>query len=165
MRIGLRYAHGDREKALENTNTAFLHIVQKLERYNPQVPFQAWIQRIMINVTIDDFRKNKAYLTMVQTASSETMATYEAVTGGNEAEWQLESQEVLQIVSQLPEPTAHIFNLFVFDEYTHREIANLLNITESASKWHVAKAKTLLKSYLQSHYPTLIAPYIQDETA
>lgn len=148
MRIGLRYSAGDRQAALANVNMAFLKILQKLETYKSHIPFEAWIRRIMINVVIDDFRAQKNYQAHIQRQDMETISEQETYFEWNEAEIRLNAEDIQTLIGKLPPATAQIFNMFTFDDYTHREIAVELDITESASKWHVAKAKTILKKLI-----------------
>lgn len=148
MRIGLRYSGGDRQAALANVNMAFLKILQKLETYKSHVPFEAWIRRIMINVVIDDFRAQKTYQANIQRQDMETISESETFFEWNEAEIRLDAADIQALIGKLPPVTAQIFNMFTFDDYTHREIATELDMTESASKWHVAKAKTILKKLI-----------------
>lgn len=148
MRVGLRYSGGDRQAALANVNAAFLNILQNLESYKPHIPFEAWIRRIMINVVIDEFRKEKKHQNHLDI---EELIDNEYDTDNNEAEILLNAEDIQRLIGKLPPLTANIFNLFAFDDFTHREIAEKLNITESASKWHVVKARNILKKYLPSY--------------
>ena len=68
----------------------------------------------------------------------------------NEADQQLHAEDIRQLLKLLPEATAKVFNLFVFDEYTHKEIAELLGISEGTSKWHVSTARQILKKHLSN---------------
>ncbi len=149
MRIGLRYSGGERQAALANVNMAFLKILQKLETYKSHIPFEAWIRRIMIHVVIDDFRAQKSYQANIQRQDMEVFSENENYFSENEAETRLDAADIQALIGKLPPATAQIFTLFTFDDYTHREIALQLEITESASKWHVAKAKTLLREYMK----------------
>jgi RNA polymerase sigma-70 factor (ECF subfamily) len=63
--------------------------------------------------------------------------------------------EIVAQVKQLPEPAMHIFNLFVFDSLTHKEIGQKLNIPESTSRWHMANARAMLQKQLRGAYRIL----------
>lgn len=156
MRIGMRYAAGDRQAALANVNEAFLRILMNLHTYKTHVPFEAWIGRIMINVVIDAFRKQKSYQKYIENQDAEILVKYSDTTHDNEAEMNLNAADIQKLLGTLPELTAKIFNLFAFDDFTHREIAEQLGISESASKWHVVKARNILKNHLQSYQYTSI---------
>jgi len=62
----------------------------------------------------------------------------------NEAISNLEVEEILSLLPQLPDSSRTVFNLFVFEELSHQEIADKLNIAVGTSKWHVSQARTLL---------------------
>lgn len=165
MRVGMRYANGDRQVALANVNMAFLKIIQNLGNYKETTPFEPWIRRIMINVCLDEFRKNKSYHATIQIQEMVPQRDFGHFINLNEAETRLSAAEVQNLIAELPAPTAHIFNLFAIDDFTHKEIAEALNITESASKWHVVKARNYLKERI-SPYISHSKPQVkQDEIA
>jgi RNA polymerase sigma-70 factor (ECF subfamily) len=56
----------------------------------------------------------------------------------------MSSQETIRLVEQLPETTKIVFNLFIIEGYTHREIAELLNVNEGTSRWHLSEARKYL---------------------
>jgi RNA polymerase sigma factor (sigma-70 family) len=151
LRVGLRYSGGDRQAALANVNAAFLNILQNLDNYKPHIPFEAWIRRIMINVVIDEFRKEKKHQNHLEVEEVAESLENEATTNESQAELNLSAEDIQRLIGLLPELTAKIFNLFAFDDFTHREIAEKLGISESASKWHLVKARNLLKKHLPSY--------------
>ena len=67
----------------------------------------------------------------------------------NEADKLLGAEDVQQLLQLLPDATRKVFNLFVFDDYTHKEIGELLGISEGTSKWHVSFARKELKQHLE----------------
>lgn len=148
MRVAWRYEAAE-GMAAEYVNLAFYKILQKLDQYNENVPFEAWIRRIMINTVIDEYRKDKKYKEIFVKKEFETL---EADDKREIDLYQLDSklgvEEIAGLLKSLPEATARVFNLFVFDDYSHKEIAELLGISEGTSKWHVATAKKLLKEKL-----------------
>jgi RNA polymerase sigma-70 factor (ECF subfamily) len=148
MRIGLRYATED-GMAPELVNMAFLKILQNLNKYVESVPFEAWIRRIMINTTIDEFRKNKKYKEIFVKNENETWEDTSHIVDLNEADKILGAEDVQHLLQLLPDATRKVFNLFVFDEYTHKEIGELLGISEGTSKWHVSAARKELKQHLE----------------
>ena len=149
MRIGWRYETED-GMAAEYVNIAFLKIIQNLSKYAEPVPFEAWIRRIMINCVIDEFRKNKKYKELMVRNQNGIFPDTDSLIDINEADQQLHAEDIRQLLKLLPEATAKVFNLFVFDEYTHKEIAELLGISEGTSKWHVSTARQILKKHLSN---------------
>jgi RNA polymerase sigma factor (sigma-70 family) len=148
MRIGLRYATED-GMAPELVNMAFLKILQNLNKYVESVPFEAWIRRIMINTTIDEFRKNKKYKEIFVKNENELWEDASYIMDLSEADKLLGAEDVQQLLQLLPDATRKVFNLFVFDDYTHKEIGELLGISEGTSKWHVSAARKELKQHVE----------------
>ena len=64
----------------------------------------------------------------------------------------LSAREVQVIIAELPEATAAVFNLFIYEGYTHKQIAEILGISEGTSKWHVSEAKKQLKEKLKNYF-------------
>ncbi|MBX7242988.1 MAG: sigma-70 family RNA polymerase sigma factor [Bacteroidia bacterium] len=147
MRIGWRYETED-GMAAEYVNIAFLKIIQNLSKYAESVPFEAWIRRIMINCVIDEFRKNKKYKDLIVRNETGVFTDNDYSVDVNEADQLLSTEDIHKLLKLLPEATAKVFNLFVFDEYTHKEISQLLGISEGTSKWHVSHARQELKKHL-----------------
>jgi RNA polymerase sigma factor (sigma-70 family) len=146
MSICMRYAR-DKDSASEALNMGYLKILNNLSTYKPDIPFKAWIRRIMVNTLIDEFRKNrreKETLTYVEDYFD--TADYSEV---NEALSRLSYAQIMEEVEKLPEATRRVFNLYVIDGFSHREIATMLGISEGTSKWHVNAARQKLRSELE----------------
>ncbi len=146
MLVCYRYADC-KDDAVDLLNIAFLKVINNLDKYNEEVPFEAWIKRITVNSVIDEFRKNKKYKEMIQTGDL-TTAEFN-VADVNEADRKLDAESILKLVGQLPNVTRSVFNLFAIDGYSHKEIAEKLSISEGTSKWHVNFARTKLKEMLK----------------
>jgi len=157
MGICIRYTRNE-DKAKDMVNMGFLKILTNLPKYDHSLPFKNWVRRIMVNTLIDEFRKEKKHLQnleYVETYGSQY--DYQEVI--NDAVRKLGVQDILRLIQRLPENTARIFNLYVIDGYTHREIADMLDISEGTSKWHVNIAREKLKQYIlqmhQEYRPTV----------
>ena len=73
----------------------------------------------------------------------------------HEREAELDSEYLLEMIKQLPSMTAKVFNLYAIDGYKHREIAELLNMSENTSKWHLSEARKKLQAKLQLFNETI----------
>jgi RNA polymerase sigma-70 factor (ECF subfamily) len=125
-------------------NNAFMKIVQNLDKYQ-EIRFFSWIKRIITNEIIDDFRRSKNYHAFYQ---------HDASIEGNDAvfaevEFEINQAHLHAMLQQLSEPTRVVFNLFVVDGYSHREIGEMLGISEQTSKWHTKIARKKLKELLK----------------
>ena len=146
MRICYRYVN-QRADAEPMVNNAFCKVLLSIDRYNPEIPFGAWVKRITINTAIDEFRKTNRRV-VLESFNSEYEE--EILLGSADVISEEHSAEALMnMVKQLPDVTREIFNLAAIDGFPHKDIAEMLKIGESASKWHLAKARKILQNMLQ----------------
>lgn len=144
MSVAYRYKKNE-EDAAALSNDAFLKILTNIKKYNSNNPFEAWIRRIAINTAIDDYRKNKKREEMFEAADS--FEGIEKVTY-NEIDNQIETDELNDMLLELPKATRVVFNLFAIDGYSHKEITEELGIGLETSKWHMKEARKRLKAVL-----------------
>lgn len=131
---------------MDFVNRGFLKILNNLDKYDFKHPFEAWIRRIMVNVIIDEFRKNKTYKEHVYMAEHQDLATFQSQSYSvNQGEQNLMASEIMNLVQQLPPMAREVLNLNVFDGYSHKEIGEIIGISEAASKWHLFNARNILK--------------------
>ena len=149
MSVCVRYRRDDQEAAAA-VNSGFLKIIQHLDRYDPEVPFVAWIRRIMINTLIDEFRREKKWRAQTTFPEDIERAANGAV-DWNEAEQRLNVQHLESLLRRLPPMSQKVFNLFAVDGFSHREIADLLGISEGTSKWHVSQARRQLQVWIAEY--------------
>jgi RNA polymerase sigma factor (sigma-70 family) len=153
MGICLRYSK-DRDMASEMLNMGYLKILTNLSSYRSEVPFQAWMRRVMINTLIDEYRKNrKQRENMLYVEEYFDNSDFSDV---NDAVSRLNYASILEHIEQLPEATRKVFNLFAIDGFTHREIGELLGISEGTSKWHLNAARQKLKEQIEKSVLTKI---------
>lgn len=153
MSICLRYSK-DRDTASETLNMGFMKILKNLSAYKPEIPFRLWIRRIMVNTLIDEYRKNKRErekLTYVEDYydSSDFSEVNDALSKFN-------CSQIYEEINKLPDATKKVFNLYVIDGYSHKEIAEMLSISEGTSKWHLNAARQKLKEQIESSILTRI---------
>ena len=147
--ISLRYQN-DEQQSEDVVNRAFLKVLKSIESYQPSKPFDAWLARITINENIDACRKSQKLRTLIQYDSdkidSDTNLNHFEY---NEAEKNLDADQLKMMICELPSTTRQVFNLFVIDGYKHHEIADLLSITRGTSKWHLNSARKKVKIMIQ----------------
>ncbi len=144
MSICTRYER-NRQDAVARMNQGFLKVLQNIGDRRPGVPFDAWVSRIMINTAIDDFRK--------QRNRREQEVVMEPVEDGraamvNEYLRDMEAEAFAALLDRVPPMSRNVFNLHAIDGYAHAEIAELLQISEGTSKWHVANARAILQKVI-----------------
>lgn len=145
MSICIRYTK-NQDQAKETLNVGFLKILTNLHKYNPPVPFKAWIRRIMVNTLIDEYRKNKKLSDTIDYVEDyvESGSFYEI----NDAISKINADQILKLIDTLPQASKQVFNLYIIDGFSHKEIAEMLNISEGTSKWHLNFSRTKLKELL-----------------
>lgn len=153
MGICMRYSK-DKDSAAESLNIGFLKILKNLATYKPEIPFKAWIRRVMVNTLIDEYRKNKKEKEKVTYV--EEYYDSSDFSEVNEALSRINYNQLLIQVNLLPEATRKVFNLFAIDGYSHKEIGEMLMISEGTSKWHLNAARQKLKEYIENSVLTRV---------
>ena len=147
MSICIRYTK-NQDQAKEQLNMGFLKILNNLEKYNEEVPFKAWIRKIMINTLIDEYRKHKKQSEVIDFV--EEYYDNSSFSEENNAIDKMSVDQIRILISKLPPMAQQVFNMFVVDGYSHKEIGEILNIEEGTSKWHLNSARQKLKEMLEN---------------
>lgn len=148
MPVCFRY-HNNEEDARSSLNLGFMKILKGLESVDEELNFPAWSKRIMVNTLIDEYRKKKNYQSKVSTKETERELDVDALPSENEAEVAFGYDNLVKLISQLPEISGKVFNLYVIDGYNHKEIGEMLGISEGTSKWHLSTARKTLREKLE----------------
>jgi len=141
MGICLRYAI-DEHEALDILHEGFLKIFRYIGKYEPGTSLQAWLRRIMVNTAIDYYRKK------VRRRTEDISEVHQVESNMPGAVDELSEQEILAAVRQLTPAYRMVFNMYVVEGFSHREIAEALGITESSSRSNLVKARNRLKEIL-----------------
>lgn len=154
MSVCLRYKR-NREDAAGLVNICFLKVLQKIEKYNETASFEAWIRKIMVNTIIDEYRKEKKALESMEYSDFQNNTYYNQHIDFNIADRHFDAEELEIMLKELPPVSRQVFNLFAIDGYGHKEISEMLNISEGTSKWHVNFARTKLKEMIEKYKKTM----------
>lgn len=141
MGTAMRYTK-QKPDAEDLFNRAFLKILDNLNKIPTDVVFEAWCKRILINLAIDDFRKQQKETDWLQ-FNGDIAADAQTQPLTN-----LEADDLRKLLQLLPNATQKVFNLFAIDGYSHAEISTQLGISEGTSKWHLSKAREQLKKLI-----------------
>ena len=147
MGVCMRYRRSE-DEAAAMVNEGFLKIITHLGKYKEGVPFEAWIRRIMINTLIDDFRKNRKVNELIENRDFTDTDNDHGLVDFNLADLNFEASELEAMIRALPPMSQKVFNLFAIDGYGHKEIADMLGISEGTSKWHLSFARKKLRERL-----------------
>lgn len=148
LKICARYAKC-MEDAEQLLNDSFLRIFNNIDSFKQAGSFEGWMKRIVVNTCLD-YLKSQQLRNQMQVTYAASMPEETNLDMATQAVHQLEFKELLQMIQTLPPVSKTVFNLYVFDGFSHKEIGAMLDITESTSSWHLHHARTLLQKKLKS---------------
>lgn len=158
MRICIRYAP-NKEDAEQWVQDSFLKTFRNLDKYEAWGSFEGWIRSIVTHVCLDNIRKAnttafEAEKYTVTTDKIELLADNFSVR--NEALQKYSGEEVVRLLKKLPEKQRVVLNLYVYEAYSHKEIAQMLHIKENYSHWLLHQAKKELAMIMNtSHHKSV----------
>ena len=137
MVVCMRYSN-NRMEAEDILQDGFMKIFDSIGKFKQEGSLEGWIRRIIIHAVSDYFKsvkfKEETFNDDVIEKSNETTII----------ELSYDYNKLLELLHQLPPTTKIIVNLFFIDEFTHKDIASLMNISINTSKWHVAEGRKML---------------------
>jgi RNA polymerase sigma factor (sigma-70 family) len=136
----------DRDRAKDILQEAFIKIFRNIDNVDKKGSLKGWIKKIVTNTAIDHYRKNytKAHFIPIENiahpfSNEESVASI------------LNTKDIISQVERLPDGARMIFQLYAIEGYSHKEIAELLNISEGTSKSQINRAKHLLQQWIGSY--------------
>ncbi|MBK9389046.1 MAG: sigma-70 family RNA polymerase sigma factor [Bacteroidetes bacterium] len=146
MSVCIRYTK-DRNEAMEIVNDSYMKVLENLGDYDTSKSFKAWYSRILVNTSIDNYRRNLKHSSAV---SIDNIAETEEQEPDIDIE--LSVNDILKIFSRLPENYKLTFNLFELEGYSHDEIGKLLGVTTSTSRSNLARAKKMVRDIYMKEF-------------
>jgi RNA polymerase sigma factor (sigma-70 family) len=137
----LRYVK-EMDEAEDVMINGFMKVFDKLSYFKGEGSFEGWIRRIMVNEALMFIRKNKAMYLVVDIEKADMEPDYHFL------DVNLEVEDLMKMVNNLPIGYRTIFNLYAIEGFSHKEIAEQLNISENTSKSQLSRARTLLQKIL-----------------
>lgn len=145
--VCIRYV-GNGEDANDILQEGFIKVFKNLEKFRREGSFEGWVRRIFVNTAIEQFRKKiKTY--NVDEVQENTIEDKELT-----ALDLLATKDIIKIVDELSPGYKTVFNLHVIEGFSHKEIADMLGITEGTSKSQLARAKGVLKKMVETKLKT-----------
>lgn len=142
--VCLRYAL-NAEEAQDILQEGFIKIFKKLDTFRSEGSFEGWVRRIFVNTAIEHFRRRK-YLTPVTEKEENTIeGDYTSVLD------ELAEKDIIALIQELSPGYRTVFNMYVVEGYTHKEIADMLGISEGTSKSQLSRAKVILQEMVKTH--------------
>ena len=150
--ICLRYSPNYTE-AEDNLQDSFLTIFKKVDQFKGKGSFEGWIKRITVNTVLQKYRKKRVF----EIAREDQIA--------DEIDVDLEVEDdgipldfLLKIIQELPDRYRLVFTLYVMDDYAHKEIADMLGISDGTSKSNLARGRMILKTKIENYKSANRAP-------
>lgn len=137
----LKYSRNKLE-AEDNLQDSFMVIFEKISQYTFKGSFEGWLRRITVNTVLQKYRSKGVFEVINERVQEEKPVTV--------YEEDVSLDFLLGIVQELPDRYRLVFNLYVLDDYSHQEIAEMLNISQGTSKSNLARARMILKSKVES---------------
>ncbi|MEI6946050.1 RNA polymerase sigma factor [Paraflavisolibacter sp. H34] len=142
--VCLRYA-GSTEEAEDMLQEGFIKVFKKIGSYRQEGSFEGWVRRVFVNTAIEHFRR-KTYLQPITEQEENTMeGKYLSVLDS------LAEKDITQLIQQLAPGYRTVFNMYVVEGYTHKQIAEALGINEGTSKSQLSRAKLILQELVRKH--------------
>jgi RNA polymerase sigma factor (sigma-70 family) len=146
LKLCARYAK-DMQDAEQLMQDGFLKIFHHINDYSSKGSFEGWMRRIIVNTCLD-YLKSKYLKNAKQTYYPEEIADNYKMSTQNMALDHMGITEILRQIQKLPPMSRTVFNLFVFDGYSHKEISKILEMSEGTSQWHVNNARKTLQQHI-----------------
>jgi RNA polymerase sigma-70 factor, ECF subfamily len=146
LKVCLRYTK-DQDKAALVLNDSMLKVFKNIGTYTEEGKLLGWVKRIVVNTCIDYVRvkANMQPDTIHESHIADDYAIDESLLH------KMDAQAIRQLIHSLPEKQAIVFNLYVYEEYDHNEIATLLQIPAGTSRYYLSEARKALKKKVQNN--------------
>ena len=141
LAVCMRYAN-DKDEAQDILQEGFIKMFNNVHKYRGDGNLEGWIRRIMVHTAISRYRKLKPMVLVEDMAEEGAMST--AAQNANN----LEVNDLMKLVQQLPQAYRSVFNMYAVEGYSHQEIGNKLGITELLSRTTLYRARNILKEKL-----------------
>ncbi|MES2544473.1 MAG: sigma-70 family RNA polymerase sigma factor [Bacteroidota bacterium] len=138
--ICLKYSRSYAE-AEDNLQDGFLIVFEKISQFNFKGSFEGWIKRVMINNVLQQYRTVRFLEIVNDNIADEVEVDFD--------DENISIDYLMKIIQELPDRYRLVFNLYVIDGYSHKEIAEMLTISVGTSKSNLSRAKVILKEKIE----------------
>lgn len=141
--VCLRYA-GSAEEAQDILQEGFIKVFKKLDSFRNEGSFEGWIRRIFVNTAIEHFRRKRYLMPVTEKEENTIEGKYTSALDD------LGAKDIMALVQELSPGYRTVFNMYVVEGYTHKEIADMLGISEGTSKSQLSRAKVILQDMVRN---------------
>lgn len=138
--ICLKYSK-NKQEAQDNFQDGFVTIFDKIEQFKYKGSFEGWLKRVMLNTILLKYRKRTVLNIVTEEIPDEVIVDID--------DDEISLDFLLNLIHELPDRYRLVFNLYVLDGYSHREVAEMLCIAEGTSKSNLARARAILKQKIE----------------
>ena len=149
MSVCMRYC-GNEETARDLLHDGFIKIFTHIGSYSGKGSFEGWMRRIFVNLALEDFRKEKKKNRFLEEYTYLITNDYESPEDDLLNIGDIPREEVMELIKSLPPGYRTVFNLFIFEDMSHKEIAEQLGINEAGSRSQFYRAKSLLRKKISA---------------
>ncbi|ANI90134.1 RNA polymerase subunit sigma-70 [Arachidicoccus ginsenosidimutans] len=140
--ICLRYAKS-REDAEDILQMSFIKVFKNIDAFSDTGSFEGWMRRIVVNTAIENYRKSIHTFEIVTNENAVAEVKDESVFD------KLQMEDLMKLINQLPDGYRIVFNMYAIEGYSHKEIAEALNISEGGSKSQLSRARQILRQEIK----------------
>lgn len=154
--ICLRYTN-NYEDAQDVLQEGFLKVYNKIHQFEFQGSFEGWIKKIMVNTALEKYRSHYKMIPIddnIQDSDKEPQLDITV---------DVDRQKLLQYIQNLPPKYRAVFNLYAIEGYSHKEIAEMLKISEGTSKSNLSRARSILKEKVNRYFFNSVQSIVNDE--
>ena len=142
--VALRFSK-DRDEANDMLQEGFIKVFSKLEFYRGDGSLEGWIRRTIVNTAINIYKRNLKHR---PSSDLDTVMIFKKSQNASPIE-QMSANELLDHIKKLPDGYRTVFNLYVVEGYSHKEIADMLDVSENTSKSQLSRARAYLQKRIQ----------------
>lgn len=147
--ICLRYA-SEKEAAQDLLQDGFIKVFMNINSFENKGSFEGWMKRIFVNLALENIRKDKTK--KMYSDDIENVSDLDII---DEAEGDIDGiteDELLKMVQELPQGYRSVFNLYAIEDYSHKEISEMLGIAEGTSRSQYIRARALLQEKIKEYF-------------
>lgn len=149
--VCIRYAP-DRDEAKDMLHDGFIKVFERLKSFENKGSLEGWIRRIIVNNAIDQIRKKRDFVQSLNESGFENIMDDWDENFEMQENMRIKADKIIELIQKLSPAYRTVFNMYVIENYSHKEIAEELEISIGASKSNLAKAKMKLRALFEEKY-------------
>lgn len=147
--ICLRYS-SDKENAQDLLQDGFIKVFQNIASFEHKGSFEGWLKRIFVNLALENIRKDKTK--KIQNEDIENISDMDIIDDTDKNIEKISEDDLLKMVQELPTGYRTVFNMYAIEDYSHKEISEMLGIAEGTSRSQYIRARVLLQDKVKDYF-------------